>query len=142
MAEEQVFELGNDKRVTVREFKGRTLVDIRTFYEKDGNKLPGSKGVSLTEPQWEELVEQMADIEEAISAIKDEKDGVKEKAKQEKKEKRENDKKAAADKKAAEEKTADKKRKAEEEATKEQPKPKTRGKKVLSEEFVKEEDDL
>lgn len=139
MAEDKVFELGNDKRVTVREFKGRTLIDIRAFYEKDGKKLPGSKGISLTEAQFEELAEQLQDIQEAISAIQDEKEGDKAKAKEakaaERKAKRENDKKRKADEETTSKATEDK--------TKDNTETKrSRGKKVLSEEFIKDEDDF
>ena len=31
------------RRVTVSEFKGKTMIHIREFYEKDGAKLPGKK---------------------------------------------------------------------------------------------------
>ena len=42
----------SQKRVTVSNFKGRTLLDIREWYEKDGEFKPGRKGISLTSDQW------------------------------------------------------------------------------------------
>ncbi|AOW06107.1 transcriptional Coactivator p15-domain-containing protein [Yarrowia lipolytica] len=136
MAEDKVFELGNDKRVTVREFKGRTLIDIRAFYEKDGKKLPGSKGISLTEAQFEELSEQVQSIQDAVLAMKAEKEGDKAKAKESK----------AAE--HAEKRVNDKKRKANDDATKDKHESKdaetkkSRGKRILSEEFIVDEDDF
>ena len=38
------WELDRFKRVTVREFKGSIFVDIREFYDKNGELLPGKKG--------------------------------------------------------------------------------------------------
>lgn len=45
--------LGNKKFVDVREFKGKILIDIREYYEKNGEMLPGKKGISLNTEQWE-----------------------------------------------------------------------------------------
>lgn len=42
--EEPTFELGKNKRVTVREFKGQIYVDIREFYDSEGELKPGKKG--------------------------------------------------------------------------------------------------
>lgn len=42
--EDDTWELGNMKRVTVREFKGKTLIDIREYYESNGEYKPGKKG--------------------------------------------------------------------------------------------------
>lgn len=59
------------KKVTVRKFKNMKLVDLREYYQKDGNWLPGSKGLSLTEDQWNVLVSKMVDISEALIKIDD-----------------------------------------------------------------------
>ncbi|KAF8584840.1 hypothetical protein K439DRAFT_1389081 [Ramaria rubella] len=45
---EQYIELSQYRRVTVRRYSGRMLIDLREFYEKDGVKNPGKKGISLT----------------------------------------------------------------------------------------------
>jgi len=37
-------QIDDKKRISVRKFKGKTYVDIREFYEKDGEQLPGKKG--------------------------------------------------------------------------------------------------
>mgnify|MGYP000894237473 CR=1 FL=1 len=37
------WEISRLRRVTVSSFKGRTMVNIREYYEKDGNELPGKK---------------------------------------------------------------------------------------------------
>jgi len=41
---ERFVDLGKKRRVTVRDFKGSTLVDIREFYGSDGDEKPGKKG--------------------------------------------------------------------------------------------------
>lgn len=45
--EDDGFHLGNNRFVKVREFRGRVMVDIREFYEKDGELKPGKKGKNL-----------------------------------------------------------------------------------------------
>ena len=39
-----LFQLTDKRRVSVRDFRGKLYVDIREFYEKDGEYLPGKKG--------------------------------------------------------------------------------------------------
>ncbi|KAJ2901879.1 hypothetical protein MKZ38_001312 [Zalerion maritima] len=51
-----MWELGNKRRLTISKFGGRVLVNIREYYEKDGEMLPGKKGISLTTEQWETIV--------------------------------------------------------------------------------------
>lgn len=61
-----VFELDAKKRVTVREFKGKTYIDIREFYEKNGEFLPGKKGISLQPELWRKLIGMADDINSAL----------------------------------------------------------------------------
>lgn len=39
-------QLSKNRRVTLQEFKGMTLVSIREYYFKDGKELPTSKGAA------------------------------------------------------------------------------------------------
>jgi hypothetical protein len=62
--------LDSKKRVTVRKFKGQVYVDIREFYEKDGERKPGSKGICLKPELWEKLKKRMKDVDDAIKNMK------------------------------------------------------------------------
>lgn len=43
--EESIWDLGNNRQVNVRNFKGNLYVDIREmYYDKDGDLKPGKKG--------------------------------------------------------------------------------------------------
>ncbi|EAR94686.1 RNA polymerase II transcriptional coactivator, putative (macronuclear) [Tetrahymena thermophila SB210] len=63
------FELDDKKRVTVRKFKGKLYVDIREFYEKDGEMLPGKKGISLNLQNWEQFRSLIDSIDQCITDI-------------------------------------------------------------------------
>ncbi|XDG04160.1 hypothetical protein ABKA04_003775 [Annulohypoxylon sp. FPYF3050] len=50
--------LGGTRRVTLSEFKGKTLVNIREYYtDASGSVKPGKKGISLSLEQYDKLVE-------------------------------------------------------------------------------------
>jgi hypothetical protein len=40
---DRYWELSKMRRVTVSSFRGKTMVNIREYYEKDGQVLPGKK---------------------------------------------------------------------------------------------------
>ncbi|AET38039.1 chromatin-binding transcription coactivator SUB1 Ecym_2297 [Eremothecium cymbalariae DBVPG len=62
------FELGKNKRVTVRQFRNINLVDIREYYQDagTGEMKPGKKGISLTEEQYDELLHNRFQIDDAL----------------------------------------------------------------------------
>ncbi|AGO10545.1 AaceriABR093Cp [[Ashbya] aceris (nom. inval.)] len=71
-AEDNVFfELGKNKRVTVRQFRNINLVDIREYYQEagTGEMKPGKKGISLTEEQYDELLQHRGQIDEALRSF-------------------------------------------------------------------------
>lgn len=39
----EYWEISKMRRVTISEFKGKRMVNIREYYEKDGKDLPGKK---------------------------------------------------------------------------------------------------
>ncbi|KAF7858579.1 hypothetical protein EAF04_009179 [Stromatinia cepivora] len=50
------------RKIELSDFKGQTLINIREFYEKDGNLLPGKKGISLTIDQYKNLLQSIPQI--------------------------------------------------------------------------------
>lgn len=59
---------GSSRRVAVSEFKGKVYVGVREFYEKDGQSLPGAKGLSMTVDQWRRLVDGIPAVDAALAA--------------------------------------------------------------------------
>ncbi|KAF0685694.1 Aste57867_22441 [Aphanomyces stellatus] len=66
-----VFDLSSKKQVTVRAWKSAILVDIREYYDSNGEKKPGKKGISLTKEQWKAVVTLADDIDTAVSWVQD-----------------------------------------------------------------------
>ncbi len=54
----EIQKTGTDKIiVTVKEFKGKTYIDVRNFFENDeGEMVPTKKGASLTPENLDELI--------------------------------------------------------------------------------------
>ncbi|RKF59262.1 putative RNA polymerase II transcriptional coactivator [Erysiphe neolycopersici] len=55
----KVWELSSGKqprRVEISEYKGAHLINIREFYQKDGEFLPGKKGISLNLDQYKAFI--------------------------------------------------------------------------------------
>jgi len=65
---EPSWHLGRDKHVKVREWKGKTYIDIREYYV-DKNTMdtkPGKKGISLTCEQYQKLKSIIDEIDHAL----------------------------------------------------------------------------
>ncbi|KAM0800713.1 transcriptional Coactivator p15-domain-containing protein [Usnea florida] len=61
------WELTSKRRVGISEFKGKYMVNIREYYEKDGEVLPGKKGISLPIEQFNTLIKVLPEIEVALA---------------------------------------------------------------------------
>ncbi|RZC32908.1 activated RNA polymerase II transcriptional coactivator p15 [Asbolus verrucosus] len=64
--EENSWDLGKNRFVKLSEFKGKWYVNIREFYNADGELRPGKKGIMLTMEQWQKFKDIIPDLEEAI----------------------------------------------------------------------------
>ncbi|KAI5631358.1 transcriptional coactivator p15 (PC4) domain-containing protein [Phthorimaea operculella] len=64
---EPTWVLAHNKLVKLRTFKGKCYIDIREYYEKNGNLLPGKKGISLNPEMWRKLVSLSDEITETLS---------------------------------------------------------------------------
>lgn len=60
------FERNPDEKIIadISEFKGRYLIDIRTFYQADGEWRPTKKGINIP-------VEKLPELENAVAKIKE-----------------------------------------------------------------------
>ncbi|XP_062007374.1 RNA polymerase II transcriptional coactivator KIWI-like [Rosa rugosa] len=62
-----VCEISKNRRVTVRNWNGKVIVDIREFYVKEGKQLPGKKGISLPMDQWNVLRSHVDEIDKVVN---------------------------------------------------------------------------
>lgn len=60
------WEISGKRRLQLSEFKGTTMIGVREFYEKDGESLPGRKGISMTVEQFNTVVELLPQIEREL----------------------------------------------------------------------------
>ncbi|KAL6758134.1 transcriptional Coactivator p15-domain-containing protein, partial [Haematococcus lacustris] len=63
-----VIDLGNNKRVTLSNFRGESQVDLREWYLKDAELKPGKKGISLKASEWQAVVAGLRAVEAAVAA--------------------------------------------------------------------------
>ncbi|OGM39548.1 PX domain protein [Aspergillus bombycis] len=66
---DRYWEISKMRRVTISSFRGKTLVNIREYYEKDGQELPGKKGISLPIDQFASLLTLLPDIELTLKEL-------------------------------------------------------------------------
>lgn len=64
-----VITLSSKKFAKVRKFAGKTYVDFREYYEKDGKMLPGKKGLMLNKAEWQNIKRNLAAIDNAFSKV-------------------------------------------------------------------------
>ncbi|KAK3228117.1 hypothetical protein Dsin_007979 [Dipteronia sinensis] len=64
-----VCKLSDMRRVTIQDFKGKSLISIREYFIKDGKEFPSSRGISLTEDQWSIFKTHVPDIEKAVQKM-------------------------------------------------------------------------
>ncbi|SPQ94081.1 Transcriptional coactivator p15 (PC4) C-terminal domain-containing protein [Plasmodiophora brassicae] len=64
-----VFQISDKRRVSVRKWKKSLYVDIREYYEKNGETLPGSKGISLSVAQWQWIRDNAEAIDAAVAEM-------------------------------------------------------------------------
>ncbi|KAJ5503096.1 ssDNA-binding transcriptional regulator [Penicillium fimorum] len=63
---DRYWEISKMRRVTISSFRGKTQVNVREYYEKDGQELPGKKGISMPVEQFAAIVSILPEIELAL----------------------------------------------------------------------------
>lgn len=69
-ADNNSFQLSNNRYLTISEFKNKVRVDIREYYiDNAGERKPGKKGISLSLEEWNKITENMDQIEQSIQVV-------------------------------------------------------------------------
>lgn len=52
--------------MSISHFNSKVYVDLREYYEKDDEMLPGKKGIMLTPEQWTELKKVVSEVDQEL----------------------------------------------------------------------------
>ncbi|KAJ5102879.1 RNA polymerase II transcriptional coactivator KELP [Penicillium argentinense] len=63
---DRYWEISKMRRVTISTFHEKTMINVREYYEKNGEQLPGKKGISMPIDQFAALVELLPELEQAL----------------------------------------------------------------------------
>ena len=63
------YTLSGNKKLKVKNFKGKWYVDIREYWTNDGKLLPTKKGVSLNYANWKEFKSMIDSIDETLKMV-------------------------------------------------------------------------
>lgn len=65
---EPTWDLGGKKFITVRDFKGKTYINVREYYvDKEGKVLPGKKGIAMNIEQWQSLCSSIDEVNKVLN---------------------------------------------------------------------------
>jgi Transcriptional Coactivator p15 (PC4) len=53
----------------VRTFKGKTLIDIREYYQSGAEMKPGKKGIAINADQWRTLAAMADEVTAAVEEL-------------------------------------------------------------------------
>ncbi|EKV10692.1 hypothetical protein PDIG_55300 [Penicillium digitatum PHI26] len=63
---DRYWEISKMRRVTISSFRGKTQVNVREYYEKNGQELPGKKGISMPVDQFAAIISILPEIEQEL----------------------------------------------------------------------------
>lgn len=67
---QKCWKIGKNKQIKFNEFKNKMYVDIREYYEENGVKKPGRKGISLSVEDFLSLAANFPQVSECVAFIK------------------------------------------------------------------------
>jgi hypothetical protein len=62
-------ELSKNRKLSISKYYKNVLIDIREYYEENGQMKPGKKGISISKEQWDVIKKNMGNIDDAIQAL-------------------------------------------------------------------------
>ncbi|KAJ5668814.1 PX-associated sorting nexin 13 [Penicillium macrosclerotiorum] len=63
---ERYWEISKMRRVSIASFRGKTMISVREYFEKQGQELPSKKGISMPVEQFAALVQLLPEIDQAL----------------------------------------------------------------------------
>ncbi|MBO7516930.1 MAG: transcriptional coactivator p15/PC4 family protein [Spirochaetia bacterium] len=60
--------INDDIRVMKQEFKGKSYVSVRKWYQDNGEWKPGKQGINLKMEEWDEFLNKLEAIKEDLKA--------------------------------------------------------------------------